>query len=444
MRFEDASGYAGEAERLARPSTPEEVSALLAGANAAGVPVTILGAGSGVTGGAVPDGGIVLSLERFQGLEIAVGLARAGAGLPIHALQSAARNAGQFYPPDPTYNGAALGGTIANNASGARSFRYGPTRRYLRSMLVAMADGRVQEFPRGEPIDFDVPAVYRPQTTKHQAGYPLSPGMQWVDLFCGSEGTLGVVLEATFDLLPAPRERLTGAVFFPSEESALDALEEWRGIERLCMIESIDAASLRLIHGPACGSALLIEQEDPDAGAWVGRLERAGALLEESWFGTAEGDRERFRRFRHALPETVNDRVRKRGYLKMGTDYAVPIARHREMMTLYREGLATFPGEAVIYGHAGDAHVHVNLMPANDGEKQKAWELIQLWAKQAVALGGTVGAEHGLGKRKSHLLDYMFPEADIAAMRNVKRRLDPNWILGRGNLFGFESTAASR
>ena len=437
MTFEDASGYTGEADRLEKPSTAEEVSAILAEASGAGVPVTVAGAGSGVTGGAVPSGGIVLSLERFRRLEIGKGQARAGAGLLLHELQTAARLSGQFYAPDPTHNAAALGGTIANNASGSRSFRYGSTRRHLQSLLVAFADGSVRELSRGTAIDFDVMPVRRPLTTKHQAGYQLAPGMDWVDLICGSEGTLGVVLEATFVLLPAPGERLSGVVFFPSEALAMDAIDAWRPVPELCMLEYVDQASLRLIDGPRAGAALLIEQEHPDEDAWLTRLAEAGALEEESWFGTGEADRERFRKFRHALPEKVNDTVRRRGYLKMGTDYAVPIARHRDMLAHYRKGLAHFPGDAVVYGHVGDGHLHVNMMPANDSEKEQAWGLMHTWAADAVALGGTVGAEHGLGKRKRHLLELMYSAAEIEAMRAVKRRLDPEWILGRGNLFPY-------
>lgn len=435
MTFEDASGYQGEADRLEKPTTAEEVSALLAEATRTGTPVTVLGAGTGVTGGAVPKGGILLSLERFRRLDIGQGEARAGAGILLHELQSAAKKAGQFYAPDPTHNAAALGGTIANNASGSRSFRYGSTRRHLLSLQVVMADGTIREFPRGEAIDFDVAAIRQPGTTKHQAGYPLRPGMEWVDLFCGSEGTLGVVVEATFRLLPAPGERLTGVVFFPSEELAMDAIDAWRGVRELCMLEYVDTASLRLIDGPNAGAALLIEQEHPDEEEWVNRLEAAGALLEESWFGTGDADRERFRKFRHALPEKVNDTVRKRGYMKMGTDYAVPIARHRDMLKHYREGLAGYPGDGVVYGHVGDGHLHVNMMPANDAEKEQAWALMHTWAAQAVELGGTVGAEHGLGKRKAHLLKLMYSPEEIEAMKDVKRRLDPAWILGRGNLF---------
>jgi len=436
MTFEDASGFTGEGDRLEKPSTPEEVASILAEASRTGTPVTILGAGSGVTGGAVPAGGVVMSLERFRRLEIGQGEARAGAGVLLHELQSAARKAGQFYAPDPTHNAAALGGTIANNASGSRSFRYGSTRRHLRSLLVAFADGAVRELPRGEAIDFAVDPVHRPDTTKHQAGYPLQPGMEWVDLICGSEGTLAVVMEATFGLLPAPGERLSGVVFFPTEALAMDAIDAWRGVPELCMLEYVDAASLKLIGGPAAGAALLIEQEHPDEDAWIERLDETGALGDDSWFGTAEADRERFRKFRHALPEKVNDTVRRRGFMKMGTDYAVPVARHREMLANYREGLAAIGGDGVVYGHVGDGHLHVNMMPASVEEKDRAWDWMHRWAEQAVALGGTVGAEHGLGKRKAHLLKLMYSDAEIEAMRAVKRRLDPAWILGRGNLFG--------
>ena len=179
MTFEDASGYTGEAERLEKPSSAAEVSAILGEASRAGLAVTVAGAGTGVTGGAVPAGGIVLSLERFRRLEIGDGEARAGAGLLLHELQTAARKAGQFYAPDPTHNAAALGGTIANNASGSRSFRYGSTRRHLKTLLVAFADGSVRELARGSSIDFAVSAVRRPATTKHQAGYQLAPGMDW-------------------------------------------------------------------------------------------------------------------------------------------------------------------------------------------------------------------------------------------------------------------------
>ena len=147
-------------------------------------------------------------------------------------------------------------------------------------------------------------------------------------------------------------------------------------------------------------------------------------------------DRERFRQFRHALPETINATVLQRGFLKMGTDYAVPIAQNRAMLRFYHERLEReLPGQYVVFGHIGDAHVHVNMLPATTGQAEIASGLLTEFARRAVALGGTVSAEHGLGKRKAHLLEIQYAPEHIAAMMDVKRRLDPDWLLGRGTLF---------
>ncbi len=160
------------------------------------------------------------------------------------------------------------------------------------------------------------------------------------------------------------------------------------------------------------------------------------SCFEQSWFAASAADRERFRQFRHALPEAVNDLVRRRNLTKMGSDFAVPIARNREMLQIYRETLdREFPGQYVIFGHIGDAHLHVNVLPANDAEWQRASELMTEFARRAVELGGTVSAEHGLGKRKRHLLAIQYTPAEIEKMKSVKRLLDPDWLLGRGTLF---------
>jgi FAD/FMN-containing dehydrogenase len=226
----------------------------------------------------------------------------------------------------------------------------------------------------------------------------------------------------------------------------LDAVEAWRAVPGLRMIEYFDAPSLDLLRPPypeipaGARAALLIEQElsgddDPAVDAWLDRIEHAGALVDESWFALSAADRERFRRFRHALPELVNETVRRSGALKMGTDYAVPFPANREMLAYYRARLeAEFPNRHVIFGHIGDAHVHVNIFsdPANP---RRATELLLEFAHRAVELGGTVSAEHGLGKRKAHLLDLQYTPSDLDAMRAVKRRLVPGNILGRGTLW---------
>jgi FAD/FMN-containing dehydrogenase len=125
-----------------------------------------------------------------------------------------------------------------------------------------------------------------------------------------------------------------------------------------------------------------------------------------------------------------------RGFMKMGTDYAVPIPRNRQMLRFYRERLeAALPGRYVIYGHIGDAHVHVNMLPATQEELETASALMKEFAQKSVSLGGTVSAEHGLGKRKAYLLPMQYSPEHIQAMMDVKRRLDPHWLLGRGTLF---------
>ncbi len=444
--LEDASGYRGHAERVVIPRDEAGVVACLREAAAGGVPVTIAGAGTGITGARVPMGGWVLSLEKLSGIAVHPGLAVVGPGALLRDVQAAALRSGQFYPPDPTETAAAIGGNIATNASGSRSFKYGSTRRWVEGLRVVLADGRVMDVARGDAIDFDPGEVPLPRVTKNTAGYPLRPGMDWVDLFVGSEGTLGVLTEARLRLIPAPRAVLGGVVFFTSDAQALDFVDSARNDAAATMLEYMDANSVVLLRGrypeiPADAvAAILIELElsgddDPRVDRLLEGIEGFGGLEEGSWFALSAADRERFRQFRHALPELVNDTVRRSGALKMNTDYAVPFERNREMLAYYRRRLEEeFPGRYVIFGHIGDAHVHVNLFSSPE-DPAHATELLLEFAREAVALGGTVSAEHGLGKRKAHLLRLQYTEDQLAAMRAVKRRLDPRNLLGRGTLF---------
>jgi FAD/FMN-containing dehydrogenase len=438
--IEDASGFRGEAEQLFVPERDTEVAAILARASAESTPVTIAGAGTGLTGGRVAEGGWSLSMEKFRRIQILEGHAIAGAGVTLQELQEAAAPSRQFYPPDPTERTASVGGSIATNASGSRSYRYGSTRRWVDGLRVGLINGSIIEVRRGEPVDFDVPLLPAPNTTKNTAGYPLRPGMDWVDLFVGSEGTLGVILEADLRLEPTPDELLSGVIFFASDDAALDAVDAWRGLDTLRMIEYFDGNSLRFLRGRYsevprnAAAAVLIEQIGEDTAPWEPYAEG------DSWFALTPTDRERFRAFRHALPEMVNDLMRRRGFLKLGSDFAVPIGRNREMLRFYHHCLAAARLDYVIFGHIGDAHVHVNILPNSPEQFEAGKRLMLDFAREAVSLGGTVSAEHGLGKRKSGLLSIQFTAAEIESMKAVKRRLDPKWLLGRGNIFG---TAAS-
>ena len=425
----DASGYAGSADQVFTPRSEEELAAILVRTSSEGVPVTIMGALTGLAGGAVPKSGWAISMAQFRKLDVNPGRARVGTGVLLRDVQAAATASGQFYAPDPTENTSSIGGNIGANASGSRSFRYGATRKHVQAMRVVHMDGRIVEYRRGEKVDFDVPRIPLPRTRKHSAGYRLEPGMDYVDLFIGSEGTLGVVTEAELQLLPAPGEILGGVVFFPTEGAALDAVDRWRPTPGLRMLEFLDSRSMKLMEQPY-GAAVLVEMEG-DA-----ELNMTGAFEDESWFGSSAADRERFRQFRHRLPERIHERLRRAGFVVLATDYAVPLERNRDILSLYRSVLTqNFGDKFVMFGHIGDAHVHTEVLPETDREWKRATEIAVDLAKEVVAMGGTVGAEHGLGKRKAHLLSIQYNPAEIEAMRSVKRRFDPQGLLGQGNLF---------
>ena len=431
----DASGFQGHADRVFVPASEAELLEILRNATNERVPVTISGAKTGLTGGGMPQGGWLVSMEKFQRLEISHGSAIAGAGVSLEALQSAVSPTGQFYAPDPTEQTASVGGTIVNNASGSRSFRYGATRRHVLGLRIAFMDGTLREFRRGDKVDFPVAEIPLASTTKNTAGYLLQPDMDWIDLLSPSEGTLGVVIEAELQLLPKPKDVLAGVIFLESDDAALDAVQAWHQLRGLRMIEYFDRNSLlflrqRFPETPEnAGVALLIEQEEGDIDYW------ADHAPEDSWFADNDKDRERFRKFRHALPELVNDTVRRRGFLKLNSDYAVPLHRNREMLACYHAGLRRLGLDYVIFGHIGDAHVHINILPKSQADFDSGQALMIEFARQAAVFGGTVSAEHGLGKRKAKLLSIQYTPEQIEAMKDVKRRLDPHWLLNPGTLF---------
>ncbi len=445
--LEDSSGYRGEADQVWLPSDVEEIREIVHAASTRHIPLTVAGAGTGLTGARVPHGGWVVSLERFRDIEIGSGKARCGAGVILKDLQQAAARTKQFFGPNPTESSASIGGIISTNAGGARSFHYGSVRRHVLALQVTLMDGRTVNVRRGERVGFPVRAIHAPATTKNSAGYYLRPNLESVDLFSGSEGTLGIVTEAELQLLPDPAAILSGVVFFPSGDLAFDAVPAWRTITELRLLEFMDEHALRLLRSryaeiPShARAALLIEQNlHSEAGdeieAWTRRLHDQGALEEESWFGFRAADRERFREFRHTLPVMVVDIARRNGFPKFGTDFAVPPDRNRELHSYYNQRCGEFfSGQYTIFGHVGDANNHVNLFPDTAEQGKKVEELMYDFARFVVSLGGTVAAEHGIGKSKTDLLKLMYSAEEIDAMRDVKRQLDPEWLLGRGTIF---------
>jgi len=445
--LEDSSGFRGQADEVVLAANAEEIRELVSRCSQTGTLITIAGAGTGLTGARVPLGGAVLSLERFREIEIERGRARCGTGVALRDLQKAAGRTKQFFGPNPTEDSACIGGIISTNAGGARSFHYGSVRRHVLALEVTFMDGRTRWLERGQRVDFPVRPVRTPATTKNSAGYYLPADVEWVDLLAGSEGTLGIITRAEVQLLPEPASILSGVIFFPSDTDALEAIEEWRGVSELRLLEFLDGYALDFLRPgypdipDAARAALMIEQnleseEDDEIDRWAQRLDERNAFGETSWFGFRAADHERFRELRHTLAATVTDIPRRRGYAKFSTDFAVPFRYHRELYARYKQRCEQiFPGKYTIFGHAGDANNHINLLPTSEEEARRGEELMYEFAQYVVSLGGTVAAEHGIGKTKTDLLKLMYSSDEIEAMKDVKRQLDPQWLLGRGNIF---------
>jgi D-lactate dehydrogenase (cytochrome) len=477
----DASNTAGgRAERVLFPESAEEVARALAAAAQTGTSVTVAGAGTGIVGGRVPFGGVVLSTARLNGVgefvrEGAGGRATVGAGVVLADFQREAKARGLLYPPDPTEWSCFVGGTVATNASGARTFKYGPTRAYVRRLRVALSTGDLLDVRRGEwfagadgtiklprgggrRIEARLPSYRMPATRKHAAGYFVAPGMDLIDLFVGSEGTLGVVTEAEVTLLPQPEGVLAGVVFFRKEESLLAFVREARGRSlktRAGATTGLDARALEYFDGEAlnflrerfplvplgAAGAVFFEQETtPETeeslmGGWLELVETHEALAEQSWFGTNEHDRAEMKAFRHALPVMVNEWLARRGQRKVSTDMAVPDDKFPEMLRFYKETLRAGRLGYVIFGHIGDNHVHVNILPRDDAEQAAARETYGRFVERAVSYGGTVSAEHGVGKIKREYLRALYGDRAMREMAELKRAFDPACVLGRGNIF---------
>lgn len=484
----DESRKTGHAEAAACPADAATLAAAVREAHDRGLTLTLQGSRTGISGGAVPEGGAVLSLARMDAVlgarpDPATGrpLLRVQPGLTLAALRRhiAAEHPAFFFPPDPTEPSASLGGMTACNASGACSFAYGPVRPHVHALSVVLADGDTLALTRGADradgarfslatgsgrrIEGTLPDLPQPRV-KSAAGYFARPGMDLLDLFIGSEGTLGLIAEIELRLSPKPRKTLGVLCYFPEESPALAFVAALRSAapglrpHTLAAIEYFDTGALELIRASTPATGLLLPpprphwrlavylewhlaSDDPaPADLTLRLLEAHGASPADTWLADAPPALEKLKAFRHAVPEQVNALIaaRKRRHpdlTKLGTDLSVPDDRLADIMRLYRRDLAAAGLEHVIFGHIGDNHLHVNILPRDMAEHALGKRLYRDWAAQAVAWGGSVSAEHGIGRLKKDLLALMCGPGGIDAMRRLKTLFDPAARLNPGRLF---------
>lgn len=415
-------------EALVRTSDPKEVSAVLMAASEHQVPVTARGAGTGRVGGAVPvSGGIVLSFEAasaIKDIDTKQGIAVVEPGVVTGDLHRAAEAVGLFYPPDPnSWATCTLGGNIATNAGGPRAFKYGVTREYVLGVNAVTGSGSVLQLGR--------------RTRKGVTGYDLTA------LMVGSEGTLGIVTEATLKLIPMPQQVCALMVYLPSQEMitrTVFALASRRIVPRC--VELLDEETLEVarveagLDVPQGARAMLLVELDGDEQSVDRDLERVGnELLElgalDIFVAATATDRERVWASRREMSHTLRTLAKN----KMSEDVVVPVPRLGELLDRTR-ALAEVSGTRLpSYGHAGDGNLHVNFLWDDPEDWPRVKHGIESLFREVLALGGTLSGEHGIGVLKAPYLPLEQSPAVIDMQEQIKALFDPKGILNPGKIF---------
>jgi len=477
----DESRLSGKAEYMVFARSESDIQEAVNYCRKHKLALTIQGSRTGITGGSVPETGLILNLEKMNKIkgirQDAEGnyYLRCEPGLKLAELwevlnsrqydtsgweaeeksvwQQFTRERRYIFPPDPTETSASLGGMASCNASGARSYKYGATRKWI-SMIKTI---NLQK-PQNKIILSDFQIRLPAKGVKNAAGYYIGEDSRDFDIYIGAEGTLAVITELEIKLIPKPAHCWGVLQFFDSELAVMDFCEGLKLLEhRASAIEYFDNNSLLLLRDnrqlweslpelqDSWKFAIYYEFEGDDAEILENAFFAAGDLAEEfgsgesdCWLVDTEAGIEHLKEFRHAVPEAINkelDMIRKDAprISKISTDLALPAGCLRQILKLYRQ--AEEQGwRIIVFGHIGNYHLHTNILPSDYENWLRGKELVKSWAEAAVKLGGSVSGEHGIGKTKRDLLRLMYGEEGLAVFKNIKEHYDPRWMLNRGNI----------
>ncbi|NLK65208.1 MAG: FAD-binding oxidoreductase [Tissierellia bacterium] len=512
----DESRQIGSAESIIFPNTEAEIIFSVKEMSLKNIPITTQGARTGLAASAVPHEGHIINLSKmnkvtgarydkkedrfFLTVQPGVLLSELRKYIAnksfivtdwddksVDALKHMEK--GQwFYSTDPTESSASIGGIASCNASGAKSYRYGSARDHISGLRLVLADGDVLALKRGQYIASDnrfsliteggreikgkLPKYRMPDVKKNTSGYYNMPDMDMIDLFIGSDGTLGIISEIELELSKTLDVNWGITIFMPDEDRALDlvrALRQEVKIDNISLnlnpsaIEFFSHNALNMLREQqktaefsniqelkdSYHTAVYVEVESDSNDKVWGEVEKLGEVInalggneDETWVAYNLVNLEKLHDFRHACPECVNlkiDEIKKSDdrITKLGTDMSVPDNKLKDVMKMYNEGIRENNLNAVIFGHIGNNHLHVNIIPGNMDEYEKGKELFLVWAEKVAAMGGAVSAEHGVGKLKVPFLKKMYKEEEINEMRKIKKIFDPAQILNRGTIFEF-------
>ncbi len=425
----DASGRELTPSAVIWPESTGDVVKVMKYAYENSIPVVPRGAGTGMSGGAVPfKGAIILSLERMNRLlEIEPGNLNVicEPGLINGKLQRELERMDLFYPPDPaSMNFCTIGGNVAENAGGPRAIKYGVTRDYVMELETVLPDGRI--------LNTGV------KTPKGVVGYDLTR------LFVGSEGTLSVFTKIRLKVLPLPEGMVTLLVMFDNLESSSHAVLKIINSKIIPRtLEFMDRETIKAVENfrpiglPRNTEAILLIELDghpltvtKEAGKVADICEHLGADVNMAEDEEARGKLWEARRsvspaLYHISPTKINE------------DIVVPRNRIPEMLKRLMRLSEESGIKIVNFGHAGDGNIHVNIMvnKENKEEYEKGQGLVEKIFKETLELGGTISGEHGIGLTKAPYLGMEIPETGISIMKSIKKLFDPNNILNPGKIF---------
>ncbi len=421
-------------EIVIKPRTAKEISAILKICNARNIPVTPRGAGTGLSGGALPHlGGVLLSTERMNTiLEIDERNLQVTTepGVITEVLQNAVKEKKLFYPPDPSSRGSCfIGGNIAENSGGPKAVKYGVVKDYVLNLEVVL--------PTGEIIWTGCNVL------KNSTGYNLT------QLMVGSEGTLGIVTKIVLKLIPLPQYDLLMLVPFKNLEQAGEAVSAiFRAGFVPSAMELIEIDALKIVSRFVDSTAvpvtddtaahLIIEVDGNNREVLMGEMEAIGNLLTQYDIGEvyfADDAQQKAELWK--LRRRVAEAVKLIGYT-IEEDTVVPRAELPALIRGVKELGVKHDFEVVCYGHAGDGNLHIRIrkegIPNSYGNEEMNQVLRELFIL-VNRLGGTISGEHGIGLIQKSYMDIVFKETNLKLMRDIKKAFDPNNILNAGKIF---------
>ena len=426
----DATLTRGRAGGVAFPRNLEELASVLQHASRRGIPIFMRGAGTGFSGGSIPlDGGLVISTEKMHRVlrfDALAGEVEVECGIVNGELQDFLAGKGFFYPPDPaSLNFSTIGGNIAENAGGPRAFKYGVTRRYVRSLTWLTGEG---------------------ETVRN------APPCRVTAALIGSEGTLGVVYSARLGVLPLPEAFRTSLLEVSAGRGALAFAGSLltAGLNP-SVLEYIDAKTMQCVGEYCCFGGLgrdsnylflEIDGSRDEVAAQDSLLEalaRKAGVIVRGARNNAERD------LLWKLRRSVSPSLARRGVTKVNEDVSLPLGVLEEAARFTHELASELALDCYIFGHAGDGNMHVNIMTDRRRveEMARVESFVERLFERVVAFGGTLSGEHGIGLTKSPYLRMIFTPAELALARGIKKGMDPRGILNPGKYFQFGETARS-